>query len=75
MRTDWGRLTKDYVIREGADTKTKIWLGGMKASGGGWKSEKVRWVNQAVEYKCVGRMRNVYIVKRDWVKGKGKGGR
>ena len=27
------------------------------------------------EYKCVGQMRNVYIVKRDWVKGKGKGGR
>ena len=36
---------------------------------------KVRWVNQAGEYKCVGRMRKVYIVKRDWVKGKGKGGR
>ena len=40
MRADWGPLTKAYIIREGADTKTKIWLGGMKACGGGWKSQR-----------------------------------
>ena len=30
MRADWGCLTKDYIIREGADTKTKIWLHGRR---------------------------------------------
>ena len=30
MRADWGRLTKDSIIREGADTKTKIWLRGRR---------------------------------------------
>ena len=28
MRADWGRLTKSYIIWEGADIKMKIWLGG-----------------------------------------------
>ena len=30
IRADWGSLTKDYIIREGADTKTKIWLRGRR---------------------------------------------
>ena len=30
MRADWACLTKDYIIREGADTKTKIWLRGSR---------------------------------------------
>ena len=28
MWADWRGLTKDYIIREGAETKTKIWLRG-----------------------------------------------
>ena len=28
MCADWGGLTKDYIIRKGAETKTKIWLCG-----------------------------------------------
>ena len=73
-RADWGPLTKDYIIREGADTKTRS---GCADEGVRRRVEipKVRWVNQVGEYKCVGRMRNVYIVKRDLGKGKGKGGR
>ena len=30
MRADWEGLTKDYIIWEGADTKTKIWLRGSR---------------------------------------------
>ena len=78
MRADWGRLTKDYSIREGADkVPTQRPRSDCADEGVWWRMEipKVHWVNQAGEYKCVGRMSNVYIVKRNCVKGKGKGGR